>query len=218
MAIVSIGAMDYGDSNIYLVKGDINILIDTGLGRNPGALISRVRSALGGSDIDMIVLTHCHIDHIGGLRCLLDEFGCKAYAYGEDAGHIRDGNPVYVLSGMFSADYQGLPVEDLEDGQIIDAGAHKLEVIRTPGHTAGSICLYDHATKSLISGDTLFVGGYGRTDFVGGSLPKLVDSLRSLARFDFISLYPGHGGICSDRGNACLIEVLEGLGVCVEDY
>ena len=217
MAIVSIGAMDYGDSNIYAVKGSMSILVDTGLGLNPDALISRVKSVLDGSKLDMIILTHCHIDHIGGLKCLMDEFGCRAYAFGEDAAHIRAGDQ-HTLSRMFSVRFSGVPVESLENGQIIDAGSHRLEVVHTPGHTGGSICLYDHATKSLISGDTLFAGACGRTDLIGGSPEKLVASLKSLRKFDIAKIYPGHDRIIPDRGNACLNEVLEGLGVCIENY
>ncbi len=218
MAIVSLGVLLPADSNVFLLKGDRSVLVDTGLGVYPDALIKKVTEALDGSDLDMIILTHCHVDHIGGLRALRDRFGCKAYAHPDDAVHIRNGDSEFTLDRNFGNVLGPLDVEDLEDGQIIDIGDHRLEVIHTPGHTEGCICLYDHVTKALISGDTVFLYGFGRTDFPGGSMKKIVESLRSLSKLDILGIYPGHGDYSPDEGHDSIVYALRSVGVDIEDY
>ena len=212
MAIISIGISDPDDSNVYLVTGDRNVLVDTGLARDPSRLISRIRSALNGSDLDMLVLTHCHADHVGGLDAVAREFGCKAYAHPEDAARLREGDSEYILDRMFGFRLGKCDVGDLPDGHVIDTGDHRLRVVHTPGHTRGSICLYDEATCALISGDTLFAGGVGRTDFPGGSRSDMERSLNSLRRFDIKGLYPGHGIHVEHDGNDYLAEGLSMFG------
>ena len=212
MAIISIGISDPDDSNVYLIKGDRNVLVDTGLARDPPGLIAKIRSSLGGSDLDMLVLTHCHADHVGGLNAVVKEFGCKAYAHPEDAARLRDGDSAYILDRMFGFRLGRCEVEDLPDGRIIDVGDPRLRVVHTPGHTRGSICRYDEATCALISGDTLFAGGVGRMDFPGGSRSDMERSLNSLRRFDIKGLYPGHGMHVEQNGNDYLVEGLSMFG------
>jgi len=83
----------------------------------------------------------------------------------------------------------------LEDGQIIQFGHHALQVIHTPGHTPGGCCLYLEAEQKLISGDTLFADGVGRTDLPGGSHEQLVTSIRTrlFTLPDQVEVWPGHG-------------------------
>ena len=219
MAIVRLDDLDDPrDSNIFLLKGDRNVLVDTGLGFYPDALERKVASALGGSSLDMIVLTHCHVDHVGGLRFLMDRFGCKAFAHEADAMHLRNCDSEYTLDRYFGVDLGPLDVGNLEGGSIIDIGAHRLEAIHTPGHTEGCICLYDHVTKSLFSGDTVFFDGYGRTDFPGGSIEKTIGSLRALSKLDVLGIYPGHGCSSPDRGHESIVNALCSAGVDIEDY
>ncbi len=218
MAIVSLGILDPRDSNVYLLKGDRNVLVDSGLGLYPDALEERIASALGDSSLDMVILTHCHVDHIGGLRALVRKFGCPSFAYKPDAAHIRNGDSEYTLDKYFGLDLGPLDVGDLEDGQIIDIGDHRLEVIHTPGHTEGCICLYDHVTKALISGDTVFLDGFGRTDFPGGSMRNMVDSLKSLSKLDILGIYPGHGDYSLEQGHDSIVNALWSVGVDIEDY
>ena len=86
-----------------------------------------------------------------------------------------------------------MPCTAVADGFVFDTGECELTVIETPGHTPGSICLFDKESKILISGDTVFANGYGRTDFPGGSLPEMINSLLRIDGFGISSLYPGHG-------------------------
>ena len=218
MAIVSLGILDPRDSNVYLLKGDRNVLVDSGLGLYTDALAAKVVSALGGSSLDMIVLTHCHVDHIGGLKALAKRFGCAAFAHEADAVHIRNGDSKYTLDKYFGMDLGPMDVGDLDDGQIIDIGDHRFEVIHTPGHTEGGICLYDHVTKSLVSGDTVFLYGWGRTDFPGGSSEKMLASLRRLSKLDILGVYPGHGDYSPDQGHDSIVYALRSVGVDIEDY
>jgi len=187
------------DSNVYLLTGKENIIVDTGTGLSYRKLIDSVASIIGPEGkLDKVLLTHCHFDHIGGAPYLVSAFGCKVFAGYADAVAVRSGDYDYTLSHHFDIDIPPIPVEDLHEGDIIDNGDHRLRVIETPGHTMGGVCFYDEISSSLFSGDTVFAEGVGRTDFNGGSLESLRKSIRKLSIMPVKGLYPGHGLPVSD--------------------
>lgn len=188
------------DSNIFLLKGDRNVLIDTGTGLDSDNTVSRIRDSVSGLSLDMVILTHCHVDHIGGLGKIIEEFSCDAYAFPPDSDFIRSADSMYTLDHHFGIDLDPQPIKDLSNGQVIDHGEYRLRVIHTPGHTPGGICLFDEISNDLFSGDTLFAGGVGRTDFPGGSTQQLIESLRLISNIDIRGLYPGHGDCSTQHG------------------
>lgn len=100
------------------------------------------------------------------------------------------------------AGYKGVRVDQrLKDGDVIEIAGVKLEVIHTPGHTEGSICLYEPQSKALFSGDTVFADGIGRTDLPGGNWNDIGNSLKRLISLNetrgIDKIYPGHGGLGS---------------------
>ncbi len=165
--------------NSYVVNG--TILVDAGV--TPMA-VEPFRET-----IQYIILTHCHYDHIAYLPALMKMTGAVVCIHEADARGLRDDGP--SLSMHFGAHAPGIiPDRLLTDGEVIG----ELEVIHTPGHTPGSICLYDPETGDLISGDTVFAdGAFGRFDFPDGSRTALTDSLARLSERRVTALYPGHG-------------------------
>lgn len=202
MVVHQINSGSLFDSNIYLLTGSRNILIDTGTGTNNGLIIKGIKDVLKGKDLDIIILTHFHYDHIGGLRELMKEFGSEAMTGAGDAPYITSGDQKYTLSGIFDGELGEAEVTELMENDVIDIGEHRLRVINTPGHTCGGICLYDEVTHSLFSGDTVFANGVGRTDFPSGSSKELLASLRKLTDLDVKMLYPGHSDCTSDGNRA----------------
>ncbi len=185
------------DCNCYLLTGDDNVLIDTGTGLNSKYLIESIKDIIGTDGVlDRILLTHCHFDHIGGARALIEAFGSEVYAGHIDAIPIRNADPLYTLSD--DLDIRPIEVSDLFHGDIIDLGQHRLHVIETPGHTQGGVCFYDEISSSLFSGDTIFSNSVGRTDFFGGSIASLRNSIKYLIDIAVKELYPGHGDVTSD--------------------
>jgi len=140
-------------------------------------------------DIETIVITHCHYDHIAYLNEAAYMCDAKICIHEADAAGLSSDS--ISLSVMFSERSPGVvPDRILKDGDVVG----KFEVIHTPGHTPGCICLYDRENKNLISGDTVFTdGGFGRFDFPGGSLSSLHKSVKNLSELDVEGLYPGHG-------------------------
>ena len=147
-----------------------------------------------------IILTHLHYDHtaaLDGLKLsgktvvMMHEADAKAIGTSASAAHF------------FGARAPKFHVDTvLTDGAEIDLGDSTLRVIHTPGHTPGSICLYEVQSKSLFSGDTVFpYGSIGRTDLPGGSSRDLIRSISRLVTLDVSVLYPGHGEVTANNVN-----------------
>jgi len=188
------------DCNAFVVFDDKTCVIDPGI--NALRIISFLRDE--GFKLDYVVNTHCHFDHTGADKAVLDETGAKLAAHEIDALPLEDADSSLILSDLFGKPFERVYVDvKLEDGFIIDLGGTKLQVLHTPGHTQGSICLFDEETGDLFSGDTVFAEGVGRTDFPGGSLDALSESIEKLSQLasegDIKSVYPGHGP-ASDAG------------------
>ncbi len=180
------------DSNSYLIDNtDSNseydyILVDTGTGQSDSNLFSNIREiGIEPEDIDLIVNTHCHFDHVGG-----NDFfpNAKIAIHKVDAIALRDPDSELTVSSLFGSIVRKHDVDiELEEGDKIA----NFEVLNTPGHTKGGISLYDG--EILISGDTIFSnGGVGRMD-IGGSPIDMKESLIRLKELDVEYLLPGHG-------------------------
>ncbi len=209
MTIHRIGSFVPQDSNMFLLIGERTMLIDTGTGIMSGPMIEHVSNLLKGMKLNSIVLTHHHYDHIGGLKDFVPAFEPVVFAGSKDASIIRKGGP----DRIFRVDIPPCPdLKELSDGNTIDLGGHMLEVIETPGHTKGGICLFDHVTGSLFSGDTVFSEGVGRTDFEGGDIRELRKSLHRLKELDVVDLYPGHGPAIMGSGKDSIIKGLRYTG------
>lgn len=142
-----------------------------------------------------IVNTHMHLDHCFGANHVRDKYGVTVAAHPDDAPLGSNIGLQAAKFGMKLADADVAIDVPLHDGDTITVGNEKLQVIHTPGHSAGSICLYSPDGKFLIAGDTLFAGAVGRTDILGGNHAQLLDSIRRrlFTLPDDTLVIPGHG-------------------------
>ncbi|MFQ6107184.1 MAG: MBL fold metallo-hydrolase [Thermoplasmata archaeon] len=190
------------DTNIFLVISETPILVDTGSGLSPKACISSISRFATLTEIDRIILTHRHIDHVGGAKVISEACNATLYASKGEAPSLLAGDQVTTAASMFGKRLEKLDVRALDYDETIDLGSGRLKVIHTPGHTEGSICLYEESTKSLFSGDTVFAhGGVGRWDFPTGDLNELVGSVEKLSEMPVENLYPGHGPVVNGNAN-----------------
>lgn len=141
-----------------------------------------------------LVNTHCHIDHVLGNKYVSEYFDLPLTAHqGEKV--VLEMQP--TVSQMYGIPYDGSPeiTVFLEEGDLLEFGNTKLQVMYTPGHSPASISLYDANSQQLIAGDVLFAGSIGRTDLPGGDFDTLINSIKSnfFPLPDDVVVYPGHG-------------------------
>ncbi|MDY0340706.1 MAG: MBL fold metallo-hydrolase [Coriobacteriia bacterium] len=176
------------DTNCWLVDdgaGGPSLVVD------PADEAEAILSAVDGASVEAVVLTHGHFDHIAAAREVCAATGAPLLVHAADAAGLT--SAAGTGGAMFGLDVTAPPADRvLEDGDTVRAGDLTLVVIHTPGHTPGSICLSE--SGHLLSGDTLFAGSIGRTDFPGGDMAAMRRSIGRLASLsDDVRVYPGHG-------------------------
>ena len=143
-----------------------------------------------GWTLKLIVSTHRHWDHIGDNAEVSQQTGAQIAAHALDRHGLEDPQPLWAPFEIPPS----VPAVELAEGSEIRFGAIRLSVLHTPGHTEGSVCLLAESERLLLSGDTLFAGGWGRVDLPGGSADQMVASLgRLTALADDLRVLPGHG-------------------------
>lgn len=148
-----------------------------------------------GLKLTAVVNTHLHIDHAAGNHYLISKYGVKAQASHLD---LPLGERMQQQARMFGmpGDFKDVEISTfLNDGDVLDVGEGHLQVIAVPGHSQGSIALYDKEDGFVIVGDALFNGSIGRTDLPGGDFDTLITSIRTrlMSLPDSTVVYPGHG-------------------------
>lgn len=161
---------------------------------DPGGDVDKILAEVEqmGVTVDYVIATHGHPDHVCGNRAIKEATGAKIIMHKDDESFFGQDEVKHYFSML---GLEASPPADIEvvEGDEIKIGEEKFEVFHTPGHTPGGMCLYN--APDLITGDTLFVGGLGRTDFPGGSHQELLHSINSklLVLPDDTIVWPGHG-------------------------
>lgn len=171
------GTLESNGYVLYVREGGSCFIIDPGY--DPKVFLVYIRNMK--LDLKGIILTHHHYDHTGAVDRIKNETGCPVYLHREDCDMY--GNQVDVY---------------MEDSDIIDLDGVQLEVIHTPGHTRGSVCIFDGKDRVCFTGDTIFNVDLGRTDLEDGSEEQMVRSITEIIdRWpNDIMIYPGHGDGC----------------------
>ncbi|HEX5579793.1 MAG TPA: MBL fold metallo-hydrolase, partial [Candidatus Limnocylindria bacterium] len=186
---IEVGAFPPWDTNAYLVWDGSSpeaLIVDPGM-NSTDALVGR--AAANRLRVHLIANSHGHIDHIYDNAPLKRATGAPLAIHPDDAYRL-DGRNNYGLEIE-----QVTAERDLREGERVEVGRLSFQVLHTPGHTEGSVCLYERTHQLLLAGDVLFAGSFGRTDLPGGDDDAMVASLARLARDlpDEVRVLPGHG-------------------------
>lgn len=172
------GELEANGYIIYQREQSSCYLVDPGY--NPDKYIKQIRELK--LEVEGIILTHHHYDHVGGASRLRDYYERPVFMHRNDCDM-----------------YKGMVDRMLEDGQILSLDGEELKIILTPGHTRGSVCIYSEKSKVAFTGDTIFNVDLGRTDLKDGDPRQMESSCRDIIDrwSNEITIYPGHGDSCN---------------------
>ncbi len=164
---------------------------------DPGGDVADILAEIAARDlkVERILLTHGHIDHVGGAAALATRLGVPIEGPQREEAFWLDALPEQCRMFGFPATPALVPDRWLEDGDVVKVGGLVLDVLHTPGHTPGHVCYIHRPSKLAIVGDVLFAGSIGRTDFPRGDHAALIHSIRAklFALGDDYAFIPGHG-------------------------
>lgn len=186
-------------SHVYVVRGGLkNVLIDTGLkGNFSNVEMGLKKIGMKTYDIDVVLCTHEHFDHIGALSYFSQTALTAAHRFAATKVELQD---EYVMHSMVHGEDSVLTHFHLwlENRMLFDIGDYKLKILHTPGHTSGCICIMEPFERFMFTGDTVFSGGTISKISDSGSYGDYINSLERLITFRIDVIYPGHGSICED--------------------
>jgi hydroxyacylglutathione hydrolase len=179
--------------NCYVIGDEV-----TGEGAliDPGDEAARIALAVERTNLEIgwIIITHAHIDHVGGVAALVDEYACPVLMHAE-AEPMLGQLPTQAM--MMGLRFGKVPAVDrhIEDDEVLEVGGLGLKALYTPGHAPGHLAFYLESEGLVLSGDALFAGGVGRTDLFGGDMELLLRSIveRLMTLPDETRVLPGHG-------------------------
>lgn len=166
------------DNNVYLIGDDYEVTVI-----DPAHDQDAILDAIGGRKVTGVICTHGHDDHIGQAVVIAEMTGAPIHLHPDDLM-------------LWEVVHPGVVPTELSDGEIIEVAGLSMQVLHTPGHSPGGVCLHVPALDSLISGDTLFHGGPGATGRSFSDFPTIIDSIREkiLTLPGGTKVLPGHGG------------------------
>ena len=179
--------------NCYIIGDE-----DSGVGVvvDPGDEAARIALAVEQANLDVgsIIVTHAHIDHVGAVAALVDEYTCPVLMHAESEPMLKQLPTQAIMMGLKLGK---VPAVDrhIGDGDVLEVGELRLRSLYTPGHAPGHLAFYVEDQGLVLSGDALFAGSVGRVDLPGGSMEVLMRSIeeRLLTLPDETTVYPGHG-------------------------
>jgi len=177
--------------NTYVMKGEKTVLIDPGHSRHLDQLFGQMeKDGISQGEIELVIITHSHPDHFEGLEAFLDKSVKIAMSFEEERYLLESGKLLFEMMRQplpkFRIDFY------LKEGELL-LGKEIFNIYSTPGHSPGSLSIYWPERKVLFTGDLVFYGGIGRTDFPEGNPKLLMESIERLSRLDTEILLPGHG-------------------------
>jgi len=179
--------------NCYIIgeeASEVGALVD------PGDEATRIALAVERTNLEVgsIIVTHAHIDHVGAVAALVDEYACPVLMHAEAEPMLRQLPTQAMMMGL---KFGKLPVVDrhIGDDEVLEVGDLRLRSLYTPGHAPGHLAFYVEEEGLVLSGDALFAGSVGRVDLPGGSMEVLIRSIeeRLLTLPNETTVYPGHG-------------------------
>lgn len=188
---IEVGSDNY-PTNCYIIYDENNnaIIIDPGYDKK--RIISKIED--NNLKVKYIILTHCHADHLGELEAMVKYTGANIIIHENDLDGLEDDEKSHFTAlNVKKPNIDINKVITVKDKDVIKAGNIHLEVIHTPGHTSGCMCLLEKSTDSLFTGDTIFATCYGRVDLKSGNFEDMKNSIEKVFdRFEDIIIYPGH--------------------------
>jgi glyoxylase-like metal-dependent hydrolase (beta-lactamase superfamily II) len=183
--------------NTFLIRGEVNTLIDPGHSKHvPNILRQMEEDGISPEEIDLIILTHSHPDHLEGLDVFKNKPVQIAMNREEERYLQESGKVLFEMMGQpmpeFRIDFY------LKEGDL-HLGKEVFQIYHTPGHSPGSLSIYWPERKILLTGDLVFYGGIGRTDFQEGNSKLIKESIERMSRLDIEILLPGHGEFVTGR-------------------